>query len=121
MTKPDKANKYGNEKSVSSDGKKFDSIWERDCYTKFRYMQLAGEIKELRCQVRYNLIVNGLMIAAYIADFVVVYKDGREVIYDSKGVLTDVFRLKQKLMRAVHNTEIVLLKKKDRSNHPWLC
>jgi len=112
--------KYGNKKSFSGDGLKFDSVWERDCYNNFRYMQLAGEAKSVRCQVRYNLTVNGLMVCAYIADFVVEYPDGREVIYDSKGVLTDVFNIKRKLMRAVHNLEIVLLKKNDKSNYPWL-
>lgn len=113
--------KYGNKKSDSFDGFKFDSKWERDCYTKLKYMQLAGEIKTLRCQVRYNLHVSGILVAAYVADFVVEKKDGTEVVLDAKGVSTDVFRLKKKLMMAVHGIEVVLLKAKDKENHPWLC
>jgi hypothetical protein len=114
-------NKYGNVKKMSGDGKKFDSTWERTCYNNFTYMKLAGEISEVQCQVRYHLHVNGYSIGYYIADFVVVGKDGSETVYDAKGVLTDVFQLKRKLMKAVHGIEIVLLKQRDKGNHPWLA
>ena len=113
-------NKYGNKKAVSFDGKGFVSIWERDCYEKFAYLKLAKELKEIRCQVRYNLHVNGFLICAYVADFVIVWNDGSEVVYDAKGAETDVFVLKKKLMMAVHGIELKLIKKKDKRTYPWL-
>jgi hypothetical protein len=35
--------------------------------------------------------------ADYIADFLITYKDGSQVVIDIKGVATDVFKLKAKL------------------------
>src|SRR5262245_50402977 len=35
-----------------------------------RLMERAGKVKNLRCQVSYDLEVNGMWVATYIADFV---------------------------------------------------
>jgi hypothetical protein len=55
--------------------------------------------------VRYPLEVNGVPVATYVADFV--YSEaGREVVEDAKGVLLDVYKIKRKLMLALHGIEI---------------
>ena len=61
-------------------------------------------------QVRYDLIVNGIKIGFYKADFVT-YKDGQilEVI-DVKSEMTKklpVYRLKKKMIKAIYNFDIV--------------
>lgn len=92
-------------KKCEIDGIKFASKMEGARYVELKLLEQAGEIKDLKLQVSYPIIVNGYKICKYIADFV--YKEnGKIIVEDKKGVLTPAFRLKQKLMRAVHNIEI---------------
>lgn len=61
-------------------------------------------------QVPYVLSVNGRTICKYIADFVVTFEDGHVEVQDVKSAHTrklPVYRLKKKLMFAVHGIEIV--------------
>lgn len=70
----------------------------------------AGEIADIRRQVRYPLVVRGTHIATYIADYV--YRDlatRQELIIDVKGVETDLFKLKRKLLRALYGLEITVV------------
>ena len=91
--------KYGNRK-VELDGEKFDSIAERDRWVALRLMERAREIQSLRRQVRFHLLGHdGSHVCDYIADFVY-RRDGVVVIEDAKGVVTDAFRIKAKLMAA---------------------
>ena len=91
--------KYGNRK-VELDGEKFDSVAERDRWVSLRLMERAGAIQSLRRQVRFHLSgSDGSHVCDYIADFV--YRRGAGVVIeDVKGVVTDVFRIKAKLMAA---------------------
>ena len=73
-------------------------------------MQKAREIKKLELQPSYQIEVNGQKICKYIADFKYLDKDGNEHIEDVKGILTPVFRLKQKLLRACLGLEIEIIK-----------
>src|SRR6218665_2488798 len=41
-------------------------------------------------QPKFQIHINGQLVCTYIADFRVKYADGRTVIYDVKGVRTDV-------------------------------
>ena len=91
--------KYGNRK-VELDGEKFDSVAERDRWVSLRLMERVGEIQSLRRQVRFHLSgADGSHVCDYIADFVY-RRDGAVVIEDVKGVVTDAFRIKAKLMAA---------------------
>lgn len=79
-----------------------------------RLMQRAGLISDLREQVSYELIpaqrdADGKLLeraCAYVADFVYTDKDGNTVVEDTKGVRTDVYRIKRKLMLHVHGIRI---------------
>jgi hypothetical protein len=69
-------------------------------------MERFGEARNLRLQVPYKLEVNGSLICKYIADFVYEerQRDGswREHVEDVKGFKTPEYKLKAKLMKAVH-------------------
>lgn len=89
-------------KKTTVDGITFDSGREADRYLVLKGMEEEGAIENLRRQVRYELIpafdVDGRHYrpVSYVADFVYV-EDGKEVVEDVKGVVTDVYRLKSKL------------------------
>ena len=94
--------KYHARKTVV-DGITFDSKREADRYLVLKNMEEDGTIEDLRRQVRYELIpafdVDGRHYRPvyYVADFVYM-EDGKEVVEDVKGVVTDVYRLKRKLV-----------------------
>lgn len=95
--------KYHATKTVV-DGITFDSKREAKRYSELKLMERAGVIKELRRQVRYELIpafdVAGKHYrpTSYVADFVYVdTKTGKEVVEDVKGMRTPLYRVKAKL------------------------
>ena len=86
-------------------GETFDSRREARRYQDLLLLQAAGEISNLRRQVKYELIPKTEYFRAghYVADFV--YTDnrtGKEVAEDSKGFRTPEYRWKKKMMYAVH-------------------
>lgn len=98
--------KYHNTKTVA-DGIKFDSKLEAERYAQLKILERAGVIRELELQPSFDLLPsfrkNGKTWrkTVYKADFrYILAKDDRIIIEDVKGstaVITDVFRLKQKL------------------------
>ena len=99
-----KKSKYGNQVTEVA-GKKFDSRKEARF---FLQLQQDPTVKSIRTQVKYELIPKqqGERACSYVADFVVEYHDGRTVVYDVKGMKTDVYRIKRKLMLWVHGIQI---------------
>ena len=103
--------KYKNTRCEFS-GIQFDSIKEMGRYQYLKKLEDAGEITGLELQKRFELIPrqkgsNGKVIlkADYVADFVY-FRDLEMIVEDVKGVLTDVYKLKKKLMLFVHGIEI---------------
>lgn len=100
-----KRGKYNNVK-IEDDGFKFDSKKEHKRYCELKLLLKAGEITDLRLQVPFELIPpqkGGLrkeLPMIYKADFVYNEK-GIEVIEDTKGVKTDVYIIKRKLMKLI--------------------
>lgn len=97
-----KESKYHNQK-VEIAGQKFDSKKESRDWLKLKSMEDSGLIKNLRCQVPFELqpkytTRDGRKIRAisYVADFVY-ERDGSIYVQDSKGARTDVYRLKRKM------------------------
>lgn len=83
----------------------FDSIKEANRYDDLLLMQRCGEIEYLERQVKFRLVVEGELIGTYVADFV--YKEnGKQVVEDSKGFRTATYRMKYKLMKAIHKIKI---------------
>lgn len=66
----------------------------------------AGIVKSWEAQPRFSFELNGVKICTYVADFRVEYKDGTVEIEDVKGYLTDIYKLKKKLMKAFHGIDV---------------
>ena len=97
--------KYRNKKTVV-DGQTFDSKKEANRYQELILLEKAGEIEDLRTQVKFVLIhaqrdeATGKVIereCSYKADFV--YTEGGEtIVEDVKGFRTKEYIIKRKLM-----------------------
>ena len=109
--------KYGNKK-VTVDGIKFDSRWESQRYLYLKSLERAGTVKDLELQVKFPIVINGEKICSYIADFRYKRQNQQDkwydIVEDAKGFETPEFKLKKKLMKAVHGVEIYLSKKGGR-------
>lgn len=107
IAEPPKRNKYSAIKT-EVDGIIFDSKREATRYQDLRVMQQAGLITDLTLQPEFQLIVNGVKIAAYRGDFE--YREnGQRVIEDTKSDFTCRlmwYRMKKKLMLALYQIEI---------------
>lgn len=106
-----KKSKYHNKK-VTVDGILFDSVKEAKRYKELCLLLRAGAITDLRLQVPYELIpaqyINGKCVeraVKYIADFVYT-ESGKEIVEDAKGVRTDTYKIKKKLMLYVHGIRL---------------
>lgn len=95
-----------NNKKVVIDGITFDSGWEGERYCVLKVLKRQGEIKNLRLQVPFDIIINDHKVTTYIADFVY-EKDGEEIVEDAKGFITPEYRIKRELMKAVFNISIL--------------
>lgn len=94
------SNKYSAQAVGDSDSKKEDRR-----LTDLKLLAHAGQITELRHHVSYSIHVNSIHICDYEADFV--YQEmGKTIVEDAKGYRTPVYKLKKRLMRAVHGIEI---------------
>jgi len=99
--------KFGNT-SVYIGELRFDSKREADRWGELQLLERSKEISHLARQVYYRLDVNGVHICKYVADFK--YFDNKKkywVIEDAKGFRTREYKIKNKLMRAIHEIEIV--------------
>jgi hypothetical protein len=96
--------KYGNRKTVV-DGITFASAREARRWGELQLMQRAGYITDLERQVRFPMAVNGKTVCAYVADFQY-QRAGKRVVEDAKGFRTPEYKLKAKLMAAVHDIQI---------------
>lgn len=93
--------KYYNKITVTGDGIWHDSQKEANRWEELKLLQRAGKIKNLQRQVKFELTpkLADFRASYYIADFV--YEDpasGKTVVEDCKGMRTDVYMLKKKMM-----------------------
>jgi len=106
-----KRRKYNNLPTIV-DEIKFHSKKESARYTQLKLEEKAGLIKDLQLQKPYQLIepliINGKRHRAimYYADFTYIDKDGQFIVEDVKGMITDIFKIKYRLMKSVHNIDI---------------
>ena len=122
MTSWERQNKY-HAKKIRSGGEVFDSLKEYRRWTELTLLQRAGEITGLQRQVKFLLIPEqrepdikgprggiwkGKVIerpCVYVADFVYT-ENGQQVVEDAKGVRTEVYKIKKKLMLERHHIRI---------------
>ena len=76
--------KYGNRRVETPDGKKFDSQHEADVYAQLMARVMAGELKTVARQVRFDL-PGGIQ---YVADFVTFDRENRAEVLDAKSEIT---------------------------------
>lgn len=117
-------NKYG-AKSTVVDGIRFDSAKEARRWQQLRLLEKAGAIRDLQRQVEFELIpaqyeppktlksgrkVRGRCIerkASYFADFAYIQSDtGEYIVEDAKGMRTDVYKLKKKMVLYKYGIQI---------------
>ena len=102
-----KGHKYQAKPTVV-DGVRFASKKEARRYGELKAMEKAGQIQWLRIQRSFEIIVNGINVGKYIADFVYRTIPDRGWVYeDVKGYRTPVYRLKKKLVEALYGIKIV--------------
>jgi hypothetical protein len=103
--------KYRNIKT-EVDGIVFDSKAEARRYAELRLLEKANEISDLRLQPEFDCMINGQKICTYKADFEYWIRDkefspdDKYIVEDVKGFKTQVYKLKKKLVEALHGVEI---------------
>lgn len=98
--------KYGNVRTFVG-AIAFASKAEAARYRELLIQEKRGAIFNLTLQRPFPIAINGVKVCTYIADFT--YSEqpsGRYVVEDVKGVRTAIYRLKAKLMLAVHGVAI---------------
>jgi hypothetical protein len=106
-----KESKYHNKPCVV-EGKKFDSRKEARRYGELCFLERAGEIRNLKRQVKFELIPkqDGERACHYKADFTYYEKDKngewQYIVEDCKGMRTDVYKIKRKLMLRIYSIRI---------------
>ena len=94
--------------ATSTDWQRLDHYGEAHRYRQLCLRVRAGEISDLELQPRYPLVVNGVNVGTYVADFrYVETATGATVTEDFKGFRTPLFKLKAKLVRALYGVEVV--------------
>lgn len=99
-------------KKTTVDNIVFDSKKEATRYTQLMLLERAGKICNLKRQIKYELIpsqyVNGKCVeraVTYTADFEY-DEDGHHIVEDAKGMRTQPYILRRKLMLWVHGIRI---------------
>tara|TARA_Y100000816_G_scaffold203866_1_gene150253 strand:- start:139 stop:474 length:336 start_codon:yes stop_codon:yes gene_type:complete len=95
--------KYNKYKAIKTkiDNITFDSKKEARRYTELKQMQKIGVIKELQCQPRIPLVVNGKQIGHYVGDFKYLDKLTNTYILEdvkTEATKTPIYRLKKKIL-----------------------
>ena len=93
-------NKYSNKNCTCNLGHIHDSRAEARYCDELTLRLKAGEIEEVRYQVKYDLKANGEHVTNHIVDFVVTFPDGNIEVHEYKGFATEVWKLKMKLFEA---------------------
>lgn len=98
-------------------GERFDSMSEYCRWRELKLLEMAGEISNLRRQVRYPFFIDGRPIKIrsdrypngrqvnIVMDFVYT-ENGETVTEDKKGFDTPVSRLKRGIFEAMHGREV---------------
>ena len=100
--------KFGAVKTDCLHGHTHDSKKEAARCNDLHVMQLAGTLSNLEQQPEFPVSINGKTVCVYRADFGYTVQDCR-IIEDVKGMQTDVFRLKRKLVEPAYPGTVITL------------
>ena len=101
-------------KKITIDNHVFDSLKEGRRYQELKLLERCKKIHTLELQKRYDIIVNGVQIAFYKADFRYFDVDSSSLIVEDvkglkKGAAYQLFQLKKKLVETIHAIRIIEL------------
>lgn len=103
-------NKF-NAQRTTQNGRVYDSAKEAAHARDLELLKYAGEVVAIEEQVPFPCVVNDVPVCTYVADFRITYADGRVEVHDVKGYKKGAayaqFRLKKKLVLAVHGVHII--------------
>lgn len=92
------------------DGITFASKKEASRYAELKLLERAGEISGLVLQPKFDMVVSGVKVCRYIADFMFTdARTGKVIVEDVKSAFTKTIReytIKKRLMLAVYGIEI---------------
>jgi len=114
LIKKSKPSKMKNIK-CEADGFRFASKKERARYGQLKLLLRSGAITELQVQPKFELVVRKHLICRYFADFSYYEGTGPKqlVVEDVKGRKSggafEQFRIKAKLMKAIHGIDVVVI------------
>lgn len=89
-----RGNKYHNQ-PITVDGIRFASVKESRYYCQLRLLKKAGRIKEIKCQPRFKMPCG----VTFVADFDVLWDDGRREIFEVKGMPLPSWKNKAKMFK----------------------
>lgn len=108
-----KQSKFNNHKVIVDGEKAADSKHEYRRLNELKTLERVGVIKDLQTQVRYKLIPSQKICGktergvSYVADFVYWNENEQLVCEDAKGHKTADYIIKRKLMKLIHNIDVV--------------
>jgi hypothetical protein len=113
LAKKPGVSKYRN-KYPQEDGYTFDSLAEHRRYRELKLLTRSGHIRNLAVHRRFPLRVNGVDVGTYESDFTYEIREQTPtdhrlvfVVEDVKGVRTQVYLLKKRLMKALYGVDVV--------------
>lgn len=105
-----KRSKYGSVKTEYN-GRTYDSKLEANFAAELDMSRKATDPKvrpvKIEPQVRFPLKIKGKLICTYVLDFRVTYADKHIEHIDVKGVMTDVYKIKKKMMKVCWGIDIL--------------
>lgn len=96
-------NKWSTTKKQMYNAQKYDSGFEAHYAMELDARQKAGDILRWERQVKIPLEVNGYHIANYYIDFIVYHNNGEIEYVETKGMPTEVWKLKWKIFEATYS------------------
>jgi len=86
--------KYNNKRTIFN-GKKYDSKLEASTAQDIEILRKSGEIIKVETQKTFALYgKNGSKICSYRADFFLTFKDGHPEVWEDKGIMFPISRIK---------------------------
>src|SRR5690625_381069 len=116
--KTNRRSKYNNKKT-ELDGYVFDSKLEAEYYAELKLRERVGEINFFKVQPKYLLQHafekdnKKIQPIYYVGDFEVHHIDGSIEVIDTKGVKTEVFRIKEKMFHRRYPHKLTIVTKEE--------
>ena len=102
-----KKNKY-NARKTEYNGIIYDSKKEAKRAEQLDKLLAVGDIINIERQVPIKCIINSKLVCKLVCDFVYTLADGSVVYEDVKGMVLPVFKLKQKLVKAMFDIDVII-------------